>query len=201
MRGMLVLVGVMAPAAVASAGPRGKVVRVERERPEAGPPVICYLEPSELKGMCLGPQPKKGDVMVVFDTRRAFAEVELDTVQPFAETCNAMWQISGRLRRGQLTGQRPLAVIDPSLDPRLTRHLEADNGRLASPSSEGDSRVVLGIDRNGDDIADIVVLQSRCEQSTSTGTECFEFWTRSSLRRAKGGMTRVWTANLQACFP
>lgn len=189
--GIVVAMLVLAPVH-AGAAPHGRVVRVERSR--AFPlvvPVLCFQVQSDGRGLCIGPQPKTGDQVVLVDETQVVAEVRVDTATKMTPSCDMVWTFQGSILRGDVTAGRRskmMGLIDAGIDRQQARRLPDD--KVPAPSA--DSRVELGIDRDGDGTADVVVTQTNC----SAGGECVEFWSR----RAKG-LERVWSANLRVCTP
>ena len=191
----VILVGAMALTAWAS--PRGRVVRVERSRSLSNViPILCELR-QDMSGMCVGGTPPQiGDVVLVVDETRMIAEVRITSAQRLSQKCDTMWSVSGEIVRGDMAAaqrRKSIGLIDPTLDRRATR--KVDEKTIPSPSDDPQGSVGLGVDRDGDGTADLVLTQSRCQAQAGGGNECIDLWTK----REKG-MTRAWTTNLRNCF-
>ncbi|HEU0037081.1 MAG TPA: hypothetical protein VFQ53_41005 [Kofleriaceae bacterium] len=191
--------GALAAAAFASPPP-GKVVRVERRRASAATvPGICEVQPS-LQGICVGSPPKVGDVVTVVDETQTVAEVRVKTARATTPKCESVWTIEAELVRGdisQTSRRKSIGIIDPALDRRVARKI--DESKIEVPNSEPDHRVAIGVDRDDDGAADIVLTQSRC----GSDGECLDIWTPRSGALPAGApraWNRVWTANIQPCF-
>ena len=195
----VVLVGAMA--LTAWAGPGGRVVRIERARATNAPiPILCELR-SDMSGMCVGASPQVGDTVLVVDEAQTIAEVRISKTQQLSAKCDTVWSVEGELLRGDMSQaqrRKSIGLIDATLDRRGTRRVDED--KIVSPSGEPEVRVGLGVDRDGDGVADIVVTQSRCEGQQTPGgagnNECIDIWTK----RGGKGMTRAWSTNLRHCF-
>jgi len=179
-------------AAPVAAGPRGRVVRVERSRTfPLVTPVLCFQIQSDGSGLCIGPQPKSGDAIVLVDETQVIAELRVDTSTKAMPSCEVVWGFQASVVRGDITAGRRskmMGLIDAGIDRQQARRLPDDKVPRPTP----DSRVEIGIDRDGDGTADVVVAQGTC----TAGGECIEFWSR----RPKG-LERVWSANLRICTP
>jgi hypothetical protein len=184
---------VVALAVPAIAAPRGKVVRIERARTfPLVTPVICFQVQTDGTGLCVGPQPKQGDVIVLVDETQVLAEVRIDTMTKAMATCDAVWQVSGSVIKGDVNAGRrtkTMGLIDAGIDRNAARRVPEDK----IPKPAPDTRVEIGIDRDGDGQADMLVAQGSCP---GIGNECIEFWSR----RPKG-LERVWSSNLRVCQP
>jgi hypothetical protein len=191
----VILVGAMALTAWAS--PRGRVVRIERSRTVSNViPILCELR-QDMSGMCVGgTSPQIGDVVLVVDETHMIAEVRITSAQRLSQKCDTRWSVSGEILRGdmaQAQRRKSIGLIDSTLDRRGTRRIDEKN--IPSPNGDPDGSVGLGVDRDGDGIADLVVTQSRCQAQSGGGNECIELWTKRDK-----GMTRAWTTNLRNCF-
>ncbi len=177
----------------AIAAPRGRVVRVERTR--AFPlitPILCFQVQTDGTGLCIGPQPHTGDVIVLVDETQVIAEVRVDGITKAMPSCDVVWNIQGSVLRGDVTAgkrSRTMGLIDGNIDRKEARRVPDD--KIVKPTP--DTKVELGIDRDGDGTADVVVAQSTCQ---GTGNDCIEFWTRRAH-----GLERVWSSNLRICQP
>jgi hypothetical protein len=171
--------------------PRGRVVRIERTRVvPLVTPVLCVQMLMDGTGLCIGPQPKAGEVIVVVDETQVLAEIRVDTTTKAMANCDAVWNIGGTVVRGDPTQgrrSRSIGLIDGGVDRQNSRRVP--DSKVTRPAP--DSRVEIGIDRDGDGHADVIAAEAACP---NVGGECIEFWTR----RAKG-MERVWSTNLRAC--
>src|SRR5512138_1156524 len=99
-------------ALTATAAPRGKVVRVERVRScPPSTPVICFQVQSDGSGMCVGPQPKVGDVVVLVDETAVIAEIRVDGTSKPMSNCEVVWQVTGTVLKGDVAnGKRSKAM-------------------------------------------------------------------------------------------
>jgi hypothetical protein len=188
---ILVALTTMLPASVDADGPRGRVVRVERSRTiPLVIPVLCVQMMTDGSGLCIGPQPKHGDQIVVVDENQVLAEIKVDASTKAMPNCEAVWNITGSVTRGDpTTGRRnrSIGLIDGVVDRQQARRVP--DAKVSRPAP--DSRVEIGIDRDGDGKADVVVSEATCP---GTGGECIEFWTRRA-----NGLERVWSTNLRIC--
>lgn len=185
----------LATAAIAQASPAGRVVRVERPRAAANVnPVLCEIKES-LSGMCVGAAPRVGDIVIIVDETRTHGEVRLTKIEPQAKNCEALWMVTGELVRGDLSGsrRRSIGVIDPHADPRSVRQLSPD--KIAAPNGDPDVQPVVGVDRDGDQSADVVLATSRCGNGTGGRMECFDIWAKKDKV-----MTRTFTADFRTCY-
>ena len=186
---------VLALVSPVTAQPKGKVVRVERARTFETTPIICSLR-QRGERYCFGPQPKTGDVVRVVDDKTLLAEYRIDAVRAATKSCEVMWQVDGEVLRGQLgsSGAESVGLIDASADPRTLRQIGRHD--LRSPVVDPEVKAVLGLDRNGDGDADIVITQTRCAQAGPHGRgECYDFWVKRDRV-----MKSVFSADIQACF-
>jgi hypothetical protein len=175
----------------ASATPRGRVVRVERTRTvPLFTPVLCVQMMNDGSGLCIGPQPKPGETIVVVDENQVLAEIKVDGSTKAMPNCDSVWSVTGSVMRGDPTqGRRnkSIGLIDGTVDRQQSRRIPEN--KVPKPSE--DSKVEIGIDRDGDGKADVIASEATCP---GVGGECIEFWTR----RAKG-FEKVWSANLRIC--
>lgn len=193
------LVGVLAPPAGAEPRVHGKVVRVERTRGPAVAPRICDLGPNH-EGICLGGAPIVGDLVTVLAEHGVLGDARITEIQPFApggaSACASLWNVKTELVRGDLSSApgRTLGLVDPTVHPRKGRLLARDR-YPAPPSGRRDDQVVLAVDRDGDDTADLVMTQSSCE-ATSAGPAgaCVDAWAR-----VRGRLVHVQHTNFAAC--
>jgi hypothetical protein len=184
----VVVIGISIPAL--GAPTPGKVVRVERER--AFPlviPVLCVNVQDDGSAMCIGPQPKAGEVITVIDETKVLAEVRVDGSKRYTPKCDSMWTVTGSVINGTVDprNRKSLGLIDANISNTAARMVPRDK----LPSPQADIRVELGIDRDGDGTADVLAAGGNCGGARN---ECVEFWTRR-----RKGLERVWTANLQTC--
>lgn len=177
----------------AIAAPKGKVVRVERTRTfPLVTPVICFQMQSDGTGLCVGPQPKQGDIIVLVDESAVLAEIKVEGMTKAMPSCDVVWQVNGSVIKGDVSAGRrskTMGLIDAGIDRSAARRIAED--KIAKPTP--DTRVEIGIDRDGDGQADMLVAQGTCP---GVGNECLEFWSR----RPKG-LEKVWSSNLRACSP
>lgn len=187
---VLVVVGGILPSP-ADGAPQGKVVRVERARTfPLVIPVLCVQMQSDGSGLCIGPQPKPGDSVVLVDEHQVIAEIKIDGSVKAMPNCDSIWNVTGTVLRGDVAAGRRnkiIGLIDGNVDRRQAKRIE--ERKVVKPAP--DSRVEIGIDRDGDGTADVLAAEATCP---GVGGECIEFWTR----RAKG-LERVWSANLRIC--
>ncbi len=197
----LILVGAMAQTAWAA--PHGRVVRVERQR--GGPasiPVLCEVK-ADGSGQCVGPTPRVGDTISVVDDVHLIAEVRITKLQPRSATCDTIWTIQHELARGDLNQTRTskaIGIIDARLDASTARRMDED--QITSPAVGPDARVALGLDRDGDGSADVIVTQFMCDAAgqpagSNTGSAtgfCIDIWTERDAV-----MKRAWGMKSQSC--
>lgn len=169
----------------------GKVVRVERVR--VTPlivPVLCVNVRPSGEGMCIGPQPKRGDSVILLDETQVIAELKIDDAKRLQPACDAVWTVTSSVVRGDVSAasSRSIGLIDASASPRSSRLLPKQ--KLPKPTPQM-GRVELGIDRDSDEKADVLVTGGSC---TNAPGECLEFWSRRS-----NGLEKVWSADLQPC--
>ncbi len=186
---VVAVVGVL-PSAV-DATPRGKVVRVERARTfPLVTPVLCVQMQADGSGLCIGPQPKVGDTVVLVDENQVIAEIKIEGATKAMPNCDSVWGVTGTVTRGDVAAGRrnkSIGLIDANVDRNAARRVP--EAKVVKPSE--DSRVEIGIDRDGDGNADVLAAEATCP---GVGGECIEFWTRRSK-----GLERVWSANLRIC--
>ena len=189
--GCVIVLALVSPV---TAQPKGKVVRVERVRAMETTPIICSLRARDR--YCFGPAPRPGDIVRIVDDKQLLAEYRIDAVQPATKSCAVMWQVDGEVLRGQLTQGHveSVGLIDAAADSRTLR--QVNRGDLRSPVVDPDVRPVIGLDRNGDGDADIIVTQAKCAQPGAHGrNECYDFWVKRDRV-----MKSVFSADIQACF-
>lgn len=194
------LVVACALAAPAVAGPRqaGKVVRVERARGATVVPRVCDVQVDKT-GNCFGPEPRVGDIITLVDDTGVVGEARVSEVAAFAlggrptsvRGCDGLWSVKTDLLRGDLGSAlgRTVGVIDPAMHPRHGRMIPKD--QLSAPSGRAEDNPAFGFDRDGDRIADIVLVQSACD---GAGSMCIEEWARIG-----GEMKPVHQVNFQSC--
>lgn len=199
MRAVAGLVLVAASATWSPAQPHGRVVRVERSRtlPDANP-ILCEIR-EDLSGMCLGAMPRVGDTVLLVDAERTIAEIKLTSARPRSPTCNVMWEVRGDVLRGDLgrRGHRAIGLIDPGADPQRTRQIERETD-IAPPDHDPDTHVLLGVDRDGDRAADLVVTATHCATPAGNGgpMECLEIWSGRAGRK----LLRTWSGHFRDCM-
>ena len=195
----LLAIGAVALPAVGApppARPRGRVVRVERERGSKVTPRICDVQ-ADKNGNCFGEEPKLGDIITLLDENGVIGEARITEVTAFAlagrggKGCDGLWSVKVDFLRGDLANMvsRTMGVIDPAINPRLGRMIPKD--QLTAPSGRSDETPAVGFDRDGDRIADVILSQSTCDGS---GSMCIEEWLR-----VDGRMQRVHQVNFQSC--
>ena len=192
------VVVLVALTAIVAAAPRGKVVRIERPRTSAAAaPIICDVKAS-LSGMCVGNEPRHGDIVAVVNDQKVIAEVRILTAKTTNPQCETLWQITAELVRGDLSGTRSsttLGVIDGGVDERVARNI-TDRNALQLPTNDPGTQPFAGIDRDGNGTADVVLAFVTCPGASTMGFECFEFWTRRNQT-----MARSYGGNLKGCSP
>ncbi len=187
----------MSAAAAAPRPPKGKVVRVERQRAANTPPRICEIH-IDGAGVCFGAEPMTGDLVMVMDENGVVAETKITEAKPFqtgaSQVCMALWNVKSELVRGDLTGvsTRNFGVVDAEIHPQKGRVHPKDN--VASPSGDASDVVMIAVDREGDRTPDIIVVQSNCDGTSQGGGACLDAWAR-----VKGRMVRVQQTNFATC--
>jgi hypothetical protein len=193
------LVVAAASALPASAAPRakGKVVRVERARTTAVAPRICLVQ-SEDSGMCFGRQPGIGERVIVMDETAVIAEARITGAGLFnlgrSTRCDSVWKIDVQLVRGTLDSSRGgvLGVVDPLIaDGERKARMFAHSQLPSHPAGSSSDKVVVAIDRDGDNSEDIVLTQTTCDGGS---VMCFDEWARVGNR-----FSRVAQLNLASC--
>jgi hypothetical protein len=192
----VLVVGALALPATGAPRPRGKVVRVERQRGANVIPKICDVQ-ADKNGNCFGTEPQLGDVITLLDVNGAVGEARVTETSAFAlagrtgKDCDGLWTVKTELIRGDLSSivGRTMGVIDPGLRPRLSRMVPKE--QLSPPSGAPDEMPAVGFDLDGDRVADIVLTQSTCD---GAGSMCIEEW-----MRVDGRMARVHQVNFANC--
>ena len=194
----VLLVGLIAGPAIGDpqGRPRGKVVRVERQRGTSAPPRICDVQ-ADKNGNCFGTEPKAGDIITLVDENGIVGEARITETAAFAlagranKGCDGLWSVKTEMLRGDLATMvgRTMGLIDPGLNPRLGRMIPKE--QLTAPSGRSDEVPAVGFDRDGDRVADVILSQSTCDGS---GSMCIEEWLR-----VDGKMVRVHQVNFQNC--
>jgi hypothetical protein len=181
---------------VAVAAPHGKVVRIVRDRESrASNPRLCEIESSG-KGTCLGPV-HSGDLAIVVDAKSVVAQLRIDEVTIMQPSCPSLVSVQGKFQgNGSFQKAGPaFGIIDGDVDPVRGR-LILETG--TTPSPNGHDRVVIAIDRDGDQTADILMTQGACDAAgnslPSGEPSCVDVWSRG-IR----GMTRVQHLNIASC--
>ena len=184
--------------AIVAAAPHGKVVRIERPRASAAvAPILCNVKP-DLKGMCVGGEPRRGDVVAVLDDQKVVAEVRILTAKTPGAQCESLWNVSVELIRGDLQRARhsqTFGVIDAGLDEKLAKPVH-DKNALQLPNQDPTTQAFAGVDRDGNGSADIVLAFVNCAGAQGMSWECFEVWSRRNQT-----LTRTFSGNLKGCSP
>jgi len=195
----LVLVGAFALPATAAPRPKGKVVRIERQRGTAVTPRVCDVR-ADKAGTCLGPEPTIGELITVLDETGVIAEVRISEATAFStggnNACQSLWNIKTEVVRGDLTSipMRTIGVVDPEVHPRKGRMMPKEQFP-PPPSGRNDEQVVVAVDRDGDRTADIVLTQNACEGTGSVpGGSCIDEWAR-----VNGRLVKVQQTNFATC--
>jgi hypothetical protein len=194
----LVLFTPILAVAVASASPSGKVIRIERPRSSLkAPPLICTITP-DLRGTCLGRQPKLGDMVHLVDESTTIAELEIRKFEPVNTRCETVWKIVTEVKTGSVGSGRSIrafGVVDPELTPHSTKLPESELGGISLPGGNPHEQVIVGIDRDGDHQADILITAYKCDGSSTE--DCLDVWSRDrdKMRRTSQG------TNIMTCIP
>ncbi len=190
---MLRLIGIVAgislPALAAADPPAGKVIRVERARTlPPVTPILCVQMQPDGSGLCIGPQPRRSESVILVDETQVIAEIKVDSVTKTQPNCESVWNITGSVIRGDIShsNRKAIGLIDSNTSNTAARVVPKNK----LPKLAQTDRVELGIDRDGDGTPDVVAAGSSCPG----GGECIEFW----ARRVKG-LEKVWSTNLQSC--
>ena len=198
---LVAVFGVVRPT-IAAPRTKGRVVRVERARATAVAPRICLVQ-TEDSGMCFGTEPVIGERVVVMDETAVIAEARITGAGLFnlgrRVDCNSVWRIDVQLVRGTLGSSMGgvLGVVDPLIaDGERKARMFAQNQLPAHPAGSSSDKVLMAIDRDGDNDEDIVLTQTSCETTSgpSASGMCFDEWSRVDNRFA-----RVAQLNLAAC--
>lgn len=181
----------------ALAGPRGRVLRVERVGGAQVAPRLCEVRSDT--GTCVGDPPTAGQRVAVFDDRRVVAELEVVEAASLVTSCASLWTVKTRAVHGARADGEGIGVIDPGLDPARARLLDKDH-LPASPSGLSGDEVWRAIDRDGDGTADILITRYSCDGAgkpvSGGGTSCIDVWARLGAR-----MIRTTQLNLAQCNP
>lgn len=183
----MIVVGMALPAVAET--PVGKVIRVERERTlPSVTPILCVQIQPDGTGLCIGPQPKTSESVILVDETQVIAEIKVDSVTKAQPNCDSVWNITGSVVRGDISqgNRKAIGLIDSNTSTTAARVVP----KKKLPKLAQTDRVELGIDRDGDGTPDVIAAGSSCPG----GGECIEFW----ARRAKG-LEKVWSTNLQSC--
>jgi hypothetical protein len=180
----------------AMAGPRGRVIRVERaEGGAAVAPRLCDVRGDT--GTCVGEEPQPGQTVLVFDERHVVAEVQIVEAATLMASCANVWTVKTRALRGVTVDGEGIGVIDPGVNPGRARVLDKHH-LPASPSGLPGDEVWRGIDRDGDGAADILVTRYSCTPSGAPlpggATYCIDVWARAGAR-----MIRTTQLNFAQC--
>lgn len=198
---MRVLAVVLVGSAIsaATAAPRGKVVRVERQRSSNAPPRVCEIH-VDGTGVCFGAEPRVGDLVMVLDENGVVAETRVTEATPFqtgsSQACTALWNVKSEVVRGDLAtvSSRNFGVVDGEIHAQKGRIIPKDQYPPA-PSGDANDVVMIAVDREGDRTADIILVQSNCDvASGGSGGACLDAWAR-----VKGRMVRVQQTNFATC--
>ncbi|MBA3541413.1 MAG: hypothetical protein H0T79_17505 [Deltaproteobacteria bacterium] len=180
---MLIAVGA---ASGVEARPPGKIVRVERPRISRASPVFCPVV-SDDTAVCVGPEPRKADTIIVLDETAPVAELRIEEITPATPGCTSLWNVRTTLLWGSLT-RRGTGVSGMPI-ARAGHVIQASE----LPSSPGAGTIAVGIDADGDDQADLLVTRDECD-SQPQGM-CFSIYVRDRTRH------RLTSAlNLQPCM-
>jgi hypothetical protein len=182
----LIGVALVLVSATASAGPSGRVIRVERSAGARAVPRLCEIHGDA--GNCVGDEPRAGQTVTVLDEHHVLAEVKIVEVASFSPTCPVLWTIKTRVIRSGGAEIDGVGVIDPGLDPARA-HL-IDRGHLPpSPSGAADEVVWRAVDRDGDGDADILITRFGCDSSSrpvsGDAPFCMDVWARTGTRMAR----------------
>jgi hypothetical protein len=197
----LPLAGAVALAAVpAAAGPRGRVVRVERG-PSAGVPRLCSISAGRGEGVCFG-QPRKGERIAVLDMseRKMSGELVIEAVgEPTELTSRGVCVNTGlQTVKGTFAGEADglghlMGLRGARIDPRIAR-VRVD---LPPPSGRDDETVELGVDLDGNGRTDLVITHYACDDSGAPASDgegrCFDTYMDrgAGLRRAQQDIFRI----------
>jgi hypothetical protein len=189
---MALVVGATALAAVAGAAPHtGKDVRVEREagKPQ-GTPRLCQVAPNDLTAFCGGKKPELGDIVTVLDTHHVVATLRVDQVTanvgcPQAQTWNVQLKAESGVVPSSGGELDTTGVIDVAVDPQRAHLIRLDH---APGGRQVTSDNMLGVDANGDGIADLVFVGTKCDDagqpSANPTGQCLEIWYPSGRQYA-----------------
>jgi len=191
----LIGVALVLGAAVAAAGPTGRVVRVERSGGTRATPRLCEIHGET--GNCVGEEPRAGQTVTVLDERRVIAEVKIVEVASFSPSCPMLWTVKTRVIHGGPADSDGVGMIDPNLDPSRAHMI--DRGHLPpSPSGSTDEEVWRAVDRDGDGAADVLITRFGCDSSSRPvpggPAYCMDVWARSGPR-----MVRTTQLNFSHC--
>lgn len=187
------------------AAPRGKVVRVERNRGMRVVPRLCDVQPGSKSGLCIA-QPTPGERVALIDQERAVVLGEFRIDGTAAETdafiCSGqqpiVFRISGALTAGDpdviANAGRIVGLRNLSLDPKVARvHKDA-----SVPGTQ--TRAELGVDVDGNGSLDYALVRYTCDEHGNPAPNndrrlCFDTY----LERG-GRLVKAHTDNIQICF-
>ncbi len=197
----LPLAGAIALASVpAAAGPRGRVVRVERSA-SAGVPRLCSISAGRGEGVCFG-QPRKGERIAVLDLseRKVSGELLIESVGEPTELASRGVCVSTGVQtvKGLFTGGADglghlMGLRGVRLDPRIAR-VRVD---LPSPSGRDDDSVEFGVDTDGNGRTDLVLTHYACDDAGAPASDgagrCFDTYMDrgTGLRRVQQDIFRI----------
>lgn len=195
---------VVGASALAWAAPRGKVVRVERNRGMKAVPRLCDVQPLAKEGLCVG-EPRSGERVALIDQDRGIAigEFRIDSATGAADPfiCTGKSPVVFAIK-GQVTAGDPDIIADAgrviglrnlTLDPKVARVVK---DQLIPGSTE---RAELTLDIDGNSTVDYMLARYPCDDAnnpspTMAGRFCFDTY----LER-DGRLVKAHTDNIQIC--
>lgn len=197
----IVVLGMVMPWNVASAGPRGRVVRIERPRAAAAIPRMCMTIFDD-RMICLG-KPAVDERVELFDAERGkpVGVLEVDSAADFNgfRACpgqpSIVFEVKGTIISGDpslLDGSRHIVGVRGAQVDSTSRLLK----RQASPSGLTDRQVEMAIDYDADGTTDFVIEHYTCgdRAGARSATTCFDTWVERH-----GKLTLVDSMRLQVC--
>lgn len=190
--------------------PRGKVVRIERQRQQAvTKPRICNV-PFDGQGTCFGDAPTLGDRASLFDYESNYlGELRVTTVTPSQlDTCGSgsihdfRFELSGSVHSGPPAAA--LAIFGMDLDARRSK-IVADMSKLPTTVDTSGAQPVLGVDRDGDGSMELMLAVRDCRDlappplsgsASARRTFCLEYW----MEGAGDRFSRVHQEFFHACM-
>jgi hypothetical protein len=141
--------------------------------------------------------------VIVLDDHRVVSELQVGEARATLPGCENLWTIKTRALRGTTPDGDKLGVIDPLINPSRARVVDKTN--LASPSGQPGDEVWHAIDRDGDGVADILIVRYTCDAAgrpiAGAATFCIDIWARAGQGGGRGPskLSRTTQLNFGTC--